>query len=379
VVPGGVNSLAGNKALVINAPVPVPVVNVSFSTATASANEGAVGAAPVLTFGVALSGQAQAGQSIGWRVVSSGSNAATSADFSGALSGTLVFATGATSGVIRVGLAGDATLEANETFQVILENPTSGLNVTGGVARGTIVNDDGNAVRLSNAVDTLVITTGGWWQARGANDVLDASSATQSVVLDGETENDTLTGGSGADQLIGGAGNDVLVGGAGDDVLTGGAGADQLTGGAGRDTFVFAAAASGQATGSDTIVDYVKGLVGTGDAIEYSSALRVGGVATTATGTQAAINQSTGVASFAAGSGTTLADALADIATSFRSDGTQVAGEFALFQVNQTGNYWMMVSDGTAGVTGNDVVVQLSNITSVFGIDLSAGVLTITA
>ena len=379
VVPGGVNSLAGNKALVINAPVPVPVVNVSFSTATASANEGAVGAAPVLTFGVALSGQAQAGQSIGWRVVSSGSNAATSADFSGALSGTLVFATGATSGVIRVGLAGDATLEANETFQVILENPTSGLNIIGGVARGTIVNDDGNAVRLSNAADTLVITTGGWWQARGANDVLDASSATQSVVLDGETENDTLTGGSGADQLIGGAGNDVLVGGAGDDVLTGGAGADQLTGGAGRDTFVFAAAASGQATGSDTIVDYVKGLVGTGDAIEYSSALRVGGVATTATGTQAAINQSTGVASFAAGSGTTLADALADIATSFGSDGTQVAGEFALFQVNQTGNYWMMVSDGTAGVTGNDVVVQLSNITSVFGIDLSAGVLTITA
>jgi Ca2+-binding RTX toxin-like protein len=378
-VPTGTNSLAGNKALVINAPVVVPVaINASFSTTTASTNEGAAGSA-TLSFLVALSGQAQAGQSVGWRVVSTGSTPATNADFSGALSGTLVFAAGATSGVIQVGVAGDAVREANETFRVILENPTGGLNIIGGTARGTIVNDDGAATLLTRREDILTTATGGWWQADRRNDVLDASASTQSVVFDGGDDNDTLTGGSAADQLIGGAGADVLIGGAGDDVLTGGTGADRLTGGAGRDTFVFAAGASGQATGSDTITDYVKGIVGTGDAIEYSSVLRVGGVATAATATQAAINQSTGVATFAAGSATTLADALADIATSFGADGAQTAGEFALFQVGQAGNFWMMVSDGTAGVTGNDVVAQLGGLTSVFGVDLSAGVLTITS
>jgi Ca2+-binding RTX toxin-like protein len=374
-VPTGANSLAGNRALVINA----PLTSARFTTTNASTNEGAVGAAPVLAFTVSLSAQAEVGQSVGWRVVSSGSNAATSADFSGELSGTLVFAAGATTGVIRIGLAGDTTLEANETFQVILENPAGPLVIAGGVARGTIVNDDGAATVLTGANDTLAITTGGWWQAAGGTDALDASAATQSVILDGGAASDTLTGGSGVDQLIGGAGNDVLTGGAGDDVLTGGNGADQLTGGEGRDTFVFAAGASGQATGFDTVTDYVKGIVGTADAIEYSSALRVGGVVTAATGTRAAISQSTGVATFAAGSGTTLADALADVATSFGADGAQTAGEFALFQVNRTGNYRMMVSDGTGGVTGNDVVVQLSGVTSVFGIDLSAGVLTITS
>ncbi len=58
----------------------------------------------------------------------------------------------------------------------------------------------------------------------------------------------------------------------------------------------------------------------------------MGGFAGAATATQASINQSTGVATFVKGSGVTLADCLADIATRFTAS-TNSAGEFPLFQV----------------------------------------------
>ncbi len=93
--------------------------------------------------------------------------------------------------------------------------------------------------------------------------------------------------------------------------------------------------------------------------------------------TIASINQSTGVATFASGSGGTLADCLADIATRFTA-ATNSAGEFALFQVGGAGSYYMFMSDGVAGVGPNDVVVQMANVTSVAGINLTGGNLTIT-
>ncbi|NBW61591.1 MAG: hypothetical protein EBR31_07765, partial [Methylophilaceae bacterium] len=157
----------------------------------------------------------------------------------------------------------------------------------------------------------------------------------------------------------------------------GGVGADSLTGGLGSDTFVFIAGDTGQKDKTfDIIQDYTKGALGTGDLIDYASTLSVGGSNATATATQASINSSTGVASFAAGSGTKLADALADIATSFTA-ATNSPGEFAFFRVNNAGNFYMFISDGTAGLGANDVVIQLVGITSINGIDLNSGDLTI--
>jgi Ca2+-binding RTX toxin-like protein len=175
-------------------------------------------------------------------------------------------------------------------------------------------------------------------------------------------------------------GNDTLEGGAGNDILTGGKGADWLTGGAGKDTFVFTQGDSGQTTKSNTydiISDYFKGGVGTGDLIDFSANLTRGGAATAATGTQAAINQATGIATFAKKSGTTFNDALSDIATRF-SAATDTLGEFAFFKVNNTGYYYLFISDGTAGSTVNDEVIQLVGVTSISGIDLTGGNLTIT-
>ena len=116
--------------------------------------------------------------------------------------------------------------------------------------------------------------------------------------------------------------------------MIGGKGQDNLTGGAGRDTFTFAAGDDGiTAATLDKILDYAKGAVGTGDLIDYSTNLTKGGNANIATASQASINQSTGIATFANGSGTTLADALNDITARFTA-AADTAGEFACFKIN---------------------------------------------
>ena len=187
----------------------------------------------------------------------------------------------------------------------------------------------------------------------------------------------TLTGSRLDDVLTGGVGKDTLVGSAGNDTLTGGKGADSLTGGSGTDTFVFTTGDSGQTASFDIIRDYFKGAVGTGDLIDFSANLTIGGSDTAATATQALINQDTGIATFAAGSGKKLGDALLDIATRFTA-ATNTSGEFSFFKVNNTGDYYLYISDGVAGVTADDDVIQLVGVSSISSIDLTGGNLTIT-
>jgi VCBS repeat-containing protein len=177
----------------------------------------------------------------------------------------------------------------------------------------------------------------------------------------------------------------ILVGTGFNDTLSGGKGADTLTGGAGMDTFLFNAGDSGLTTNLsnvisnfDKITDYAKGSVGTGDVIDYSSTLTIGGSPAAATDTQALINGTTGVASFAALSGTTLDDALADIATRF-SAATDTQGECAFFNIGGAGDTYMFISDGLAGLTTNDVVIQLAGVTSISQINLTNGNLTLIA
>jgi Ca2+-binding RTX toxin-like protein len=188
---------------------------------------------------------------------------------------------------------------------------------------------------------------------------------------------ENITGSAVADQLWGNAQNNTLSGGLGNDRLDGRTGFDTLTGGGGSDAFLFTPGASGQSiTTFDTITDFTKGAVGVGDRIDYAALLKIGGSTAAATSTQAAISAATGVASFAAGSGTTLSDAILDIATRMTT-ATDAAGEFAFFRINGSGNEMLFVSDGVAGVSTNDVVVQLNNITTINSISLSGGDITI--
>lgn len=207
-----------------------------------------------------------------------------------------------------------------------------------------------------------------------------ATSFTGSNLADslaGGIGNDTLAGSGGTDRLSGGLGNDSINAGAGADTVMGGRGADGLAGGTGSDTFIFSEGDTGQATGTDTMLDFAKGAVNTGDRIDYAVDLVVGGSSGTATINEALINQTTGIATFAAKSGATLLDALADIAARFTKAGN-AAGEIALFRVGGKGNHYLFISDGAAGVTANDVVIQLVGVTSVVSIDLTGGDLTIT-
>lgn len=170
------------------------------------------------------------------------------------------------------------------------------------------------------------------------------------------------------ENVVGGSGADTITGDGNDNTLAGGAGADVLTGDAGTDSFYFTAGDSGQTVGTiDKIADYDGS--GDSDIIVFDGTLVIGGDSTAATATEAQINATTGVATFFAGSGTTLTDALQDIATRFNTAGN-TAGDFALFQVGGTGNYHLFISDGVAGVTANDVVVELSGVTTVTSISL---------
>ncbi len=179
------------------------------------------------------------------------------------------------------------------------------------------------------------------------------------------------------DSITGDAADNTLYGFKGTDTLNGGVGTDTLYGGTESDSFVFASGDSGQGTTSyDTVKDYQKGVAGVGDEFDFEVALAVGGSSDPATGDQASINASNGVATFLTGSGTLLADALSDIANSFTAAGTAL-GEFAFFQINGTGDHYLFISDALDGVTATDTVVRLTGVTTVATIDVTAGDLTI--
>jgi Ca2+-binding RTX toxin-like protein len=262
----------------------------------------------------------------------------------------------------------------------------------GGAGNDTMNGGTGNDAMIGGAGDdTYNVDSSGDFVVEAASGGADTVIATITYVLGANVENLTLggtaainatgnalanvlTGNSGNNGLSGLDGNDTLRGGDGKDTLTGGVGSDSMTGGAGADMFVFAAGASGQSTGWDVVTDFTKGAVGAGDLIDFSAALTIGGNSTAATATQASVNLATGVATFLAGSGTTMTDALSKLNARFVAAG-DASGEFAFFKVNNSGDYYLYISDGKTALT--DVVVQLVGVTAIAGINITGGDLSI--
>ncbi|MEV8467744.1 calcium-binding protein [Fluviibacterium sp. DFM31] len=95
--------------------------------------------------------------------------------------------------------------------------------------------------QIASAVgDSLSLT--GWSgveriNGNAGNDQIDASTASEGLLLFGDGGDDTLIGGLGGDVLIGGDGNDTLTGNDGNDIMLGAAGNDTFNGGAGNDVF----------------------------------------------------------------------------------------------------------------------------------------------
>lgn len=195
-------------------PVATPTYTGSFAVAanSASLNEG-TGTSTSYRFTVTLSQASTVAQSVNWALAfGTGSGQADASDFTGPLSGTASIAAGQTSATITVTVAGDSTVESDESFGILLSNASNGLTLATPSATGRILNDDVQTVTPP--------TTGG------------------ALNLTGTAASEVLNGGTGDDTLSGMGGNDTLNGSAGNDLLDGGTGNDQMNGGAGDDTYV---------------------------------------------------------------------------------------------------------------------------------------------
>jgi fibro-slime domain-containing protein/uncharacterized repeat protein (TIGR01451 family) len=110
--------------------------------------EGNAGTTSV-SYTVRLSCAATAPVSIPYQAT--GTNATVGSDFL-ATSGTLTLAVGETSGLVRVPIVGDTTLEADEGYIVTLGTVTGPAVLNDGTGLGTIVDDDGDKLTLVGTI-----------------------------------------------------------------------------------------------------------------------------------------------------------------------------------------------------------------------------------
>ena len=184
-------------------------------------------------------------------------------------------------------------------------------------------------------------------------------------------------GGKANDELVGNNYSNTLKGGAGDDKIYGSSGEDILYGQSGSDTFLFSLNDTTGIGKFDTIADYKKSKNGNSDKIYIDNAVfSVGGASGQPAANEASINPDTGVATFAVGSGNKIQDALVDISQSMAYGG-EIAGEFAFFKINNSGSYYLFISDGIEGVSENDVTVKLSGVRNISQISVSNNELSI--
>ncbi|QTR52597.1 beta strand repeat-containing protein [Thiothrix unzii] len=241
-----------------------------------------------------------------------------------------------------------STLELNNAIVDALVNSTAAAD---GTSAATIAAT--HEILTINAVDNALVagaTTGLNMQTAGL------TNAALSLNVTGGGAADVLSGGAGVDVLNGGAGNDTISSGDGNDTITGGTGADVLTGGAGVDTFVFTPGdnATPSTTVFDTITDYRLG----GDSvIDFAAALAVG----TQTNAAAAGVATVGAAGFLTfnAADTTFAQHL--IAAEAALSGG-AANRAVVWQ--EGADSYMFVTDAVAGVGANDVLIQLTGVTS---------------
>jgi|GEM_PF-455179 len=116
-------------------------VDLSISGLSPVATEGDESSAGVTTFTVTRSGDLSVVTTVDWQVVA---GSASAGDFAGAVlpSGSLEFAVGESAKTITVTLEADGLDEGNETFSVVLSNPSTEADIVVGSATGTIIDDD---------------------------------------------------------------------------------------------------------------------------------------------------------------------------------------------------------------------------------------------
>lgn len=188
---------------------------------------------------------------------------------------------------------------------------------------------------------------------------LQGAASTVGIDARGTNNADSMVGGSGNDTIRGGAGADTIDGSGGSDTLDGGAGQDRLTGGAGADVFRFEfgdSDVSGSFFNADIITDY-----GTGaDLIDvFDRNLTKMTVSTTDGSIVNGLLVSLTAAS------PTFEDFVLLASRSTTRGATVIAS-------NGTDAY-MFVSDGTSGLSSDDLLIQLLGFTSVSDFTITLG------
>ncbi|MGG5809358.1 Calx-beta domain-containing protein [Falsiroseomonas sp. CW058] len=137
----------------------LPPASLSIAGPAAPVEEGDAGWTDV-TFTVTRAGPAAEAAWAEWSVAAG--SAAGAADFAGGAlpAGTVTFAAGQTSATVTVTIAGDTDVEPDETFALVLSNPTANLTIGNGTAAATIRNDDA-ALSISGPALPVREGTGG--------------------------------------------------------------------------------------------------------------------------------------------------------------------------------------------------------------------------
>ncbi|WP_246730183.1 Calx-beta domain-containing protein [Nitratireductor mangrovi] len=144
-------------------------------------------------------------------------------------SGLISFAVGETSKLLQVEVSADTVPEADETFTVMLRNPSAGFELGKAQASGVIRNDDGVMPERDPQSGTSYVL--------GPDESTFLLSGGASVDIVGNELANVLSANNAANHVDGRGGNDKIFGYAGDDVLDGGRGDDHLFGGDGDDIF----------------------------------------------------------------------------------------------------------------------------------------------
>ena len=152
----GAGSTIDAAASTANGVIRTDDVDLAISAAAAVATEGDETDAGVTTFTVTRSGDLSGVTTVEWQVEAA---SATASDFAGAVlpAGSLTFAAGEDTRTISIELNPDGLDEGNESFNVVLSNPSQEADITSASATGTIIDDD----------DTLTVVAVSGPQAEG--------------------------------------------------------------------------------------------------------------------------------------------------------------------------------------------------------------------
>ena len=142
-VSDGSAAAVSQLAITINGATDGASARFAIAPANADQLEGDTGSTP-FTFTVLRTGNVTGASTVDYAVDITGSDPVNFLDFAGGMlpTGQVTFADGETSQTITLDVAGDTTVETDETFTVSLVNPSTGTEIVTDTATGTIRNDD---------------------------------------------------------------------------------------------------------------------------------------------------------------------------------------------------------------------------------------------